>query len=174
MSVRLYVKLPKAEIEKEGFEKMFAEFGTSFTSKLIKERKKGECRGFGFITVPTDDAAEEFIAKYNEQIFIYNDEPFKDEEGNEFKLLIEKALPRSRGQEKEKGKDKEEGKSKSEADAYAGESSRRSGSKRSKKSRDRANGSKPTSVAESIQPDPRWAAELTKLKEMFAAQTTNS
>jgi hypothetical protein len=40
MSVRLYVKLPKAELEKEGFEKMFSEFEPSFTTKLIKERKK--------------------------------------------------------------------------------------------------------------------------------------
>ena len=168
MSVRLYVKLPKAEIEKEGFEKMFVEFGTSFTSKLIKERKK--CRGFGFVTVPNEDAAEEFIGKYNEQTFIYNGEPFKDEEGNDFKLIIEKALPRSKGQTKEQ----EENKSKSEENTSTSGSSRRNSTKRSKKGRNSATHGKPTSVAESIQPDPRWAAELTKLKEMFAAQTTNS
>jgi RNA recognition motif-containing protein len=172
MSVRLYVKLPKAEIEKEGFEQMFTEFSPSFTSKLIKERKKGQCRGFGFVTVPTDDAAEEFIAKYNEQTFIYNGEPFKDEEGKEFKLVIEKALPRSKGQ----GKEKEESKSKPEEGVSAAEPSRRSGSNRPKKARHHApvGSSKPISVAESIQPDPRWATELTKLKEMFTAQTTNS
>ena len=40
MSVRLYVKLPKAELEKESLEKMFSEFEPPFTTKLIKERKK--------------------------------------------------------------------------------------------------------------------------------------
>jgi RNA recognition motif-containing protein len=176
MSVRLYVKLPKAEIEKEGLEKMFADFEPSFTSKIIKERKKGKCRGFGFVTVSTDEVAEEFIAKYNEQTFVYNDEAFKDEDGSEFKLLIEKALPRKKPETPE---NKEEEKAQSVEKPNIGEktsaanSSRRSSPKKTKNRHGNAN-RKPVSVAESIQPDPRWASELSKLKDLFEAQTTNS
>ncbi|BAQ61503.1 RNA-binding protein [Geminocystis sp. NIES-3708] len=188
MSVRLYVKLPKAELEKEGFEKMFSEFEPSFTTKLIKERKKNECRGFGFVTVPTDEDADLFISKYNNQVFIYNDEPFKDENGADFVLLIEKALPRTKGEKEENGTVTEGSEDQSGAENKVAtpeietvKPSRREGPKKTttKKSRGKSNGgAKPkgdrsVSVSESIQPDPRWANELSKLKEMFAAQTSN-
>lgn len=191
MSVRLYVKLPKAEIEKEGLEKMFSEFEPSFTTKLIKERKKKECRGFGFVTVPTDEAAEEFISKYNEKPLIYNGEVFKDEEGKEFLLLIEKALPRTKGAKEENGE--EEGEVITEtaesetpkketpeiilADKNNKPQPQQRTEKKAKKNRkaqSKGKTPKTVSVSESIQPDPRWANELNKLKEMFTAQTTNS
>lgn len=191
MSVRLYVKLPKAELEKEGFEKMFSEFEPSFTTKLIKERKKNECRGFGFVTVPTDEDADLFISKYNNQVFVYNDQPFKEENGADFVLVIEKALPRTKSEKEENGtvSEGEEGKeSDNENQVVTPEidtvkPSRREGQKKApttaKKSRGKSSGGakpkgdRPVSVSESIQPDPRWANELSKLKEMFAAQTSN-
>lgn len=193
MSVRLYVKLPKAELEKEGFEKMFSEFEPSFTTKLIKERKKNECRGFGFVTVPTDEDADLFISKYNNQVFIYNDQPFKEENGTDFVLLIEKALPRTKS-DKEENVTVSEGEESQESDKEnqvvtpeidAVKPSRREGPKKAstattaKKARSKSSGGakpkgdRPVSVSESIQPDPRWANELSKLKEMFAAQTSN-
>jgi RNA recognition motif-containing protein len=170
MSVRLYVKLPKAEIEKEGFEKMFSEFEPSFSTKLIKERKKKECRGFGFVTVPNDEAAEDFINRYNEKPFVYDGEPYKDEDGNEFILLIEKALPRKGN--KEQGSDDN-----SEATAQEGNdatSKPRSAPKKGKKNRkgNKTKSQKSVSVSQSVKPDPRWADELSKLKEMFATQTS--
>ncbi|MBF2056876.1 MAG: RNA-binding protein [Cyanobacterium sp. T60_A2020_053] len=183
MSVRLYVKLPKAELEKENLEKMFSEFETPFTTKLIKERKKNECRGFGFVTVPTDEAADEFINKYNEQTLIYNGEPFKDEEGKEFTLLIEKALPRNKGEGEEstenrstEGEAEESGEN--PAPVITAEKDTSKPSRRNKKAKKtRKTGSKDStksvSVADSVQPDPRWASELSKLKEMFASQTSN-
>ena len=175
MSVRLYVKLPKAEIEKEGLEKMFSDFEPSFTSKIIKERKNGKCRGFGFITVANEETAEEFIAKYNEQTFIYNDQPFKEEDGSEFKLLIEKALPRTKPENEDKKEEKAHKAEKPQIGekVSASKSSRRNSSKRNK-NRSGSSSRKSTSVSESIQPDPRWADQLSKLKDMFAAQTTNS
>ncbi len=183
MSVRLYVKLPKAELEKESLEKMFSEFETPFTTKLIKERKKNECRGFGFITVPTDEAAEEFISKYNEQTFIYNGEPFKDENGGDFILLVEKALPRTKG-DKEEGASSESSTQSNDSPVVSGEisatqkpSPRGSDApkkgKKSRKSSKSGTSQKSFSVADSAQPDPRWASELSKLKEMFTSQTTN-
>lgn len=42
-----------------------------------------------------------------------------------------------------------------------------------KKDKNRNNNSKKsTPFSESIQPDPRWAAELMKLKDMYEKQTT--
>jgi RNA recognition motif-containing protein len=176
MSVRLYVKLPKAQLEKEGVEKMFSDFQDSFTTKLIRERKKKECRGFGFVTVPTDEAAEAFINKYNDQPFVYDGETFKDEEGKEFLLMIEKALPRSKNDESSED-------SKSESNVELSESpktdkkpvkSPRTNKNNSKNRKGpKAKGNKPVSVAESIKPDPRWADELSKLKEMFTTQTNS-
>lgn len=86
---------------------MFSDFEPSFTTKLIKERKKKECRGFGFVTVPSDEAAEDFINRYNEKPLVYNGETYKDEEGKDFLLVIEKALPRNKGS-KEEGEQQEE------------------------------------------------------------------
>jgi len=178
MSVRLYVKLPKAEIEKEGLEKMFSDFEPSFTTKLIKERKKKECRGFGFVTVPSDEAAEDFINRYNKKPLVYNGETYKDEEGNDFLLVIEKALPRNKGS-KEEGEQQEEAKTTNnnqvEANTDNKPSRRNNNNKKPKKNRKggKAKTQKAVSVSESIQPDPRWANELNKLKEMFAAQTSN-
>jgi RNA recognition motif-containing protein len=194
MSVRLYVKLPKAELEKEGFEKMFTEFEPSFTTKLIKERKKNECRGFGFVTVPTDEDADLFISKYNNQVFVYNDEPFKEEDGTDFILVIEKALPRTKSDKEEnstvsEGAEDEESNPEKKVAVEAikvdtVKPSRREGPKKDKegtpkKARTKGSGGakpksdRPASVSESSQPDPRWANELSKLKEMFAAQTSN-
>ncbi|MBE9223714.1 RNA-binding protein [Cyanobacterium stanieri LEGE 03274] len=171
MSVRLYVKLPKAELEKETLEKMFSEFEPPFTTKLIKERKKNECRGFGFVTVPTDEAAEEFISKYNDQTLIYNGEPFKDEEGNDFTLFIEKALPRNKNEKEGADANAEDGNT-TEGSKTTEKPSKRQKGKKGRKSSSKS-GSKSFSVADSAQPDPRWADELSKLKEMFASQTTN-
>lgn len=183
MSVRLYVKLPKAEIEKEGLEKMFSDFEPSFTTKLIKERKKKECRGFGFVTVPNDEAAEEFISKYNNRPLIYHGETYKDEEGKDFLLVIEKALPRNKNdkEESEKSETSEVTNSDSEVAVESKPTRRNSsnapkkGAKKNRKAQGqtKAKAQKTVSVSESIQPDPRWANELNKLKEMFAAQTSN-
>ncbi|MDJ0578139.1 MAG: RNA-binding protein [Xenococcaceae cyanobacterium MO_234.B1] len=147
MSVRLYVgNLPKEVVDKEALVEMFAEEGTQVSTKLIKDRKTGKCRGFAFVTVPNDEAADQFIEKYNGQSFM--DNPLK----------IEKALPRSKG--------KEESGTEGGANATANAAGKRkSHNKRSKKS----GGGGYNAPKEAVQPDPRWADELAKLKEMLAA-----
>ncbi|MDJ0594251.1 MAG: RNA-binding protein [Pleurocapsa sp. MO_226.B13] len=140
MSIRLYVgNLPKEEIDREALAAMFAEEGQQISTKVIKDRKSGKCRGFAFVTVENDEIADQFIEKYNGQTFM--DSPLK----------IEKALPRSKGEDN--------------ASAEAGETpKRKSGNKRNKKQS--ASSQKQQG---SIQPDPRWADELAKLKEMLAS-----
>ena len=140
MSIRLYVgNLPKEEIDRDALAAMFAEEGQQTTTKVIKDRKTGKCRGFAFVTVETDELADKFIEKYNGQSFM--DSPLK----------IEKALPRSKA---------DDGEATSSADAPK----RKSNNKRNKKQ-----GSSAQKQQGSIQPDPRWADELAKLKEMLAS-----
>jgi len=150
MSVRLYVgNLPK-ELERQDLEAVFAECSEDVVSiKLISDRKTGKCRGFGFVTVKDDEKADEIAEKYNG--YLLQDTPLK----------VEKALPRS----KSKSDD-----SVAETSNNNGSNSRRKSNKGSKSGR-RDSGSSGSNTA---QPDPRWADELAKLKELLATQTTSS
>ena len=143
MSVRLYIgNLPK-EFDKKELEDLFTqEAGESATAKLVTDRKTGKCRGFGFVTVETDEQADQMIEKLNGYTFKEN------------ALKIEKALPKA--------------KENTPAEATSGHS----GGKRNKgKSRSGGNHSSSHGQGDSFQPDPRWAQELEKLKEMLLAQT---
>lgn len=156
MSVRLYIgNLPKEVIDKSELQAIFAEEGNAVTTKLIKDRKTGKCRGFGFITVNNDEKADQIIEKYNGQMF------------KEAAIKIEKALPRTKGEESN-----EEQPVKSASNSGGAQ---KEGKKSSKKSRRNASkDSSPSSGdSDAVRPDPRWAAELEKLKEMLAAQATN-
>ena len=144
MSIRLYVgNLPKEEIDRDSLAAMFAEEGEQISTKVIKDRKTDKCRGFAFVTVENDEAADRFIEKYNGKPFM------------ESPLKIEKALPRSKGEE-------------GNAPAAEGNNApkrknnnKRSGGNKKSNSNQKQQGS--------IQPDPRWADELAKLKEMLAS-----
>lgn len=158
MSVRLYVgNLPKDEVNRDELHAIFAEAGDSVSTKVIKDRKTGKCRGFGFVTVPTDEQADAIIEKFNGLMF-------KDSA-----LKIEKALPRSKSQESEEEQPR--------AASTQSAPTRRSNNNNNKKQK-RGGGSFSSSTTSTdpgaIQPDPRWAGELAKLKEMLSAQASNS
>ena len=161
MSVRLYVgNLPKESIERQALQEVFAEANAVVSTKVIKDRKTGKCRGFAFVTVSTDEAADEFIEKYNGQSFM--DSPLK----------IEKALPRAKG--KEEGDESDlEGETEEVSTATATPSPSKP-SKKTNKKRNKGQGNVTVSAghSEGFQPDPRWADKLAQLKEMLAA--TNS
>jgi len=135
MSIRLYVgNLPK-ELDRDELAALFtAEVGELTSTKVVTDRKTGKCRGFGFVTVETDEQADQVIAKLNGHMFKDN------------ALKIEKALP----------------KSKENSSPATGNNAPRRGNK---------NKSRSYTQAEAAQPDPRWADELEKLKEMLFAQT---
>lgn len=147
MSVRLYFgNLPRS-LEREEFEAIFTEEVDNLVSvKLISDRKTGKCRGFGFVTAKDDAIADTLVEKYNG--FTLQDATLK----------VEKAMPRT---EKEDA-----------ADNGAPAQQRRA------KKGGNARGGNNVVVAESktaaTGPDPRWAQDLAKLKEMLAAQTTPS
>ncbi|AKG22456.1 RNA recognition motif domain-containing protein [Calothrix sp. 336/3] len=161
MSVRLYIgNLPKEEIDRQELQAVFADEGDAVTTKLIKDRKTGKCRGFGFITVNSDEQADQIIEKYNGQMF------------KESAIKIEKALPRTKGEE---GEEQQAPKVVSSPTPGGGN---REGSRKEKGQKKARRGSsvKETSSSgdgDAIRPDPRWASELEKLKQMLAAQATN-
>ncbi|EGJ32586.1 hypothetical protein LYNGBM3L_11990 [Moorena producens 3L] len=126
---------------------------------MIKDRKTGKCRGFGFVTVSTDEEADQFIEKFNGLMF------------KDTALKIEKALPRSKNQEKEPSKEKEKPNQASTSSTSNNPPPRRNNNKNKSNKRKHQ---QTTSDPGGIQPDPRWAKELAKLKELLSAQTTNS
>jgi RNA recognition motif-containing protein len=87
MSVRLYVGNLPEDVNRQALETAFAEAGSAVSIKLITDRKTNKCRGFGFVTVKTDEEADQFIEKFNGQTVA------------EISLKIEKALPRAKGEE---------------------------------------------------------------------------
>ncbi|MBT9315370.1 RNA recognition motif domain-containing protein [Leptothoe spongobia] len=150
MSVRLYIGNLPRELEREEFEAVFAEDVDNIVSvKLIADRKTGKCRGFGFVTVKTDEIADTLVSKYNGQAL------------QDATLKVEKAMPRAKENE-------------GAATNNSGNSNRKGGGKRNSGGNNRKPASYSSPAPESTQPDPRWASDLAKLKEMLAAQTTAS
>jgi RNA recognition motif-containing protein len=154
MSIRLYVGNLPEDLTRQELEAVFAEEGDAVSAKLITDRKTGKCRGFGFVTVKTDELADQLIEKFNGF-------SLKDTE-----MKIEKALPRA----KEKGED-------TEAPTMAASSSSGGGKQRAKNNGGNTKTRRATTStgdSDAVQPDPRWAQDLEKLKQLLAAQATNS
>jgi RNA recognition motif-containing protein len=177
MSIRLYVgNLPKSDVEREELETVFADAGELVSVKVIKDRKTGKCRGFGFVTVETDEQADQIIEKYNGAMF------------QEVPIKIEKALPKAKGQEDEDGEGGEAAVPREPSNVpkptlnkkVAGEAStpRRSTGGGGGKKGGRKDGNKnqgggnntytSTATTESFQPDPRWAGTLADIKNKLA------
>ncbi|NJN60052.1 MAG: RNA-binding protein [Leptolyngbyaceae cyanobacterium SL_5_9] len=154
MSIRLYVGNLPRELERQELEAVFAEFDDSVSTKVITDRKTGKCRGFGFVTVKNDEQADQLIEKFNG--FVLKDSALK----------IEKALPRSKG--KEEGDANEAETSSSNAPAPSSKRGKGGGGKSKRPA------AASSSEQEAVQPDPRWAQELEKLKQLLATQTANS
>ena len=145
MSVRLYFGNLPRDLEREAFEAVFAEETDNLVSvKLISDRKTGKCRGFGFVTAKTEEIADGLVEKYNGYAL------------QDAVLKVEKAMPRTE---------------KDSADESA-----ESGGRRAKKGARRGGNTAVVSETQSAAaaPDPRWAEDLAKLKDMLAAQTTPS
>lgn len=164
MSVRLYVgNLPKEEVDRAELQAVFGDAGDSISTKVIKDRKTGQCRGFAFVTVKTDEQADEIIEKFNG--FVFKDSALK----------IEKALPRAKGGEEESPRPAAPVTAAATSNAGGGTEKPSSGGGRRGNKKPRRNASSSTPAdQEGIQPDPRWASELSKLKELLAAQASNS
>jgi RNA recognition motif-containing protein len=160
MSIRLYVGNLPAEVDRQALERMFHESGDSVSFKVITDRKTGKCRGFGFVTVESDELADSVIEKFNGYDF------------NGAVLKLEKALPRAKGKldedgnaEASPGEDEPSETAEVSADGVPKPSKRKKRNNNNKKPRTE---SASTSL-EAHQPDPRWANELEKLRQQLLA-----
>jgi RNA recognition motif-containing protein len=173
MSVRLYIGNLPEDITRQDLETVFSEGGdASATAKLITDRKTGKCRGFGFVTVKTDEEADQFIEKFNGATV------------KETVLKIEKALPRAKENETEApvsnnipapntaNRNKNAGSGGGNSGSKGGGNKGGGGGNRSKTSSSGGGGASTDNGA--FQTDPRWASVLEQLKEQLNAQTTGS
>jgi len=164
MSIRLYVGNLPAELDRQALEKIFNESGDSVSLKVITDRKTGKCRGFGFVTVGSDEVADTVIEKFNGYDF------------NGAVLKLEKALPRTKGKA-EDGSDLEEGgeeSSSSDVESPAISSVAAPVKAAAKKKKRSSNNKKTTGSSsttststEAHQPDPRWASDLERLRQQL-------
>lgn len=150
MSVRIYVGNLPRDLEREELEAVFSEAGESVSAKLVTDRKTGKCRGFAFVTVQTDEQADALIEKFNG--IAVKDSTIK----------LEKANPRDA-----KSPSNEAPPRRQSSAASSGGGGGNSGGRKSNSKGPRVISSDPIAAA---QPDPRWAQELEKLKELLNAQ----
>ncbi len=164
MSVRLYVgNLPKEVLDRQELQNVFAEESNVISTKIIKQRKTGKCRGFGFLTVKNEESADEIIEKFNG--YMFKDNPLKIEKAQpRTKSNNEKDNENNKSSEGEKEKEKEKEK---EAKPAAKQQKSNKGGK-GKNRRAGGGGNAQGGPPEKVQPDPRWAEELEKLKQMLA------
>ncbi len=165
MSVRLYIGNLPEDITRQDLETVFSEGGDeSASAKLITDRKTGKCRGFGFVTVKTDEEADQFIEKFNGVTV------------KETVLKIEKALPRAKEGEGDApaapvsnnipAPISAANRTKTAAATGGGN---KGGGNRSGGSGNKGGGGASTDNG-AFQPDPRWASVLEQLKEQLNAQ----
>jgi len=63
MNNKLFVSSLQWRIDDQELEELFAKYGTVVTARVIKDRETGMSRGFGFVTMSTDQEAQEAIAR---------------------------------------------------------------------------------------------------------------
>ena len=85
MGKKLYVGNLAYSVTSESLEQMFLEFGTVVSAQVIQDRDTGRSKGFGFVEMQTDDAAQRAIDGMHE----------KDLGGR--RLTVNEAKPREAG-----------------------------------------------------------------------------
>ena len=79
---KLYVGNLPYSINDEGLKKLFEEAGEVTEAKVIVDKFSGRSKGFGFVTMKDDKAADEAIAKMND----------KDIEGRKIKVNVARPM----------------------------------------------------------------------------------
>jgi RNA recognition motif-containing protein len=140
MSVRLYVGNLPQSFDAKELEALFAGVGEGVRFKAVNDRDTGACRGFGFANVDDQKMAETVIEQLNGRDF----------GGNNLRIEIsERRETRSAGP----GSDRRNG------SAPAATPSRKA-----------VNKVVHADTVDADAPDPRWAGELAKLKNLLANQ----
>ena len=82
METRLYIRNMSHDLTEQDLRTLFSAAGTVTSVNVVIDRKSGESRGFAFVTMNSQDEAEEAIRMFNT----------KDVNGNTLKVNI--TLPR--------------------------------------------------------------------------------
>jgi RNA recognition motif-containing protein len=69
MGKKLYVGNLAYSVTSESLEQMFLEFGTVVSAQVIQDRETGRSKGFGFVEMQADDAAQRAISSMHEKEF---------------------------------------------------------------------------------------------------------
>ncbi len=142
MSVRLYIGNLPQNFESKELESLLASVAEGIRFKAVFDRESGACRGFGFANVDNEKLAEALIENLNGHEFNGNN------------LRVEKSERR----DSNSGGGRRGG---------SGSNSNSQASNR-KETKKVVHSDAPVKEA----PDPRWAGELSKLKELLANQKT--
>ena len=142
MSVRLYIGNLPQNLKNKELEELFATVGKGIRFKAVLDRDTKACRGFGFANIEDEKVANAVIEQFNGYQF----------QGNNLRV------ERSERKESNNGSGRKNG-------ASGGNKAKGGNRKEVKKF---AHSDAPSKEA----PDPRWAGELSKLKELLANQKT--
>ena len=142
MSVRLYIGNLPQNLKNKELEELFSTIGKGIRFKAVLDRETKACRGFGFANINDEKLADEVIEKLNGYDF------------NGSNLRVE----RSERKESNSGSGRRNNSN--------GGSKGKAGSRKDVKKV--VHSDAPSKAA----PDPRWAGELSKLKELLANQKT--
>jgi RNA recognition motif-containing protein len=141
MSVRLYVGNLPSVFDVKELEALLSGVGEGIRFKAVNDRDTGVCRGFGFANVEDPNMAETLIAQLNGHDF----------GGQALRIEVsERRDSRSSSQPRE---------------------DRRTGGSSPSPVRKAADKVVHADQVETDAPDPRWAGELAKLKNLLANQT---
>ncbi|WP_269622221.1 RNA recognition motif domain-containing protein [Prochlorococcus marinus] len=142
MSVRLYIGNLPQNLKIKELDQLFSTIGKGIRFKAVLDRDTKACRGFGFANISDEKLANEVIEKLNGHEF----------NGNSLRV------ERSERKESNSGSGRRNGNS-------GGNKGKAANRKDVKKV---VHSDAPSKEA----PDPRWAGELSKLKELLANQKT--
>lgn len=87
MNNRLYVGNLSYDVTTDALRSCFAEFGNVSDTHVVKDRETGRARGFGFVTMTTDDEATRAVAQLNGAMF----------EGRSLRVNVAEERPAPRG-----------------------------------------------------------------------------
>ncbi len=142
MSVRLYVGNLPQNLKIKELEELFASIGKGIRFKAVLDRDTKACRGFGFANINNEKMADEVIEKLNGYDFNGSNLRVERSERKDSNSASSRRN-NSHGPNKGKPVSRKEVKKVVHSDAPSKEA-----------------------------PDPRWAGELSKLKELLANQKT--
>ena len=142
MSVRLYIGNLPQNFKNKELEALFATVGKGIRFKAVLDRDTKACRGFGFANIDDEKVANAVIEELNGYAFQGNNLRVERSERKESSNGSGRRN-NSSGGNKNKGANRKDVKKVVHSDAPSKEA-----------------------------PDPRWAGELSKLKELLANQKT--